>query len=597
MVFKRYLLYLGMMVTAFSGYSQKLKYKDIFNMLQQGQYDQVEPFLKKFVKDNPDHPNALLSLGTLFQEKSSKNDYLKQTGLLQHNMDSAILYYEKSLKEIDEREVRKNSEFYESYSRRDQRTGTYGIKFSDVQYEINKHIQGLKEKKERVDLLNKNFNAATNAYAHAQKLYGDIQKSFTDERELLFQSNDSSIHLLRHLASAYDSCQTAFKEYKSISQLIGKTGYNQVLDIKEIKDFKKDGTSPVDFMSGNPQIWNYKTWSENIIQAIEKEIKPVRESLIAYDMMINKLRERVKKDSVGIQPEIDKLVKTEPDLSKFDPSPLPSKVFRMKIAELKYGSSLSEHRPFRDSANVGLRLRSVATEIKLISALDSLANLLVESDMDKESGNYKDFITSAYGTVDVLKSLARTTMEFAKREKLKKQEEGEAKAQSLKWVVFKNDSIPLFTDAMVNLTNFRPLIIVSEDHTLGLEYIDSVATGYFYTITPSRIPDVSARFPVDKAKFNKRNLPIIKGVTTRDEKGLVYYGLICSEAKIGGKHPVVVAKIYRSDGLAWSHTYQFELLPSAMTFEPSSGELSIKTSNPEGEIKIVVLDKNGKQLQ
>src|SRR5688572_21489412 len=78
-------------------YGQKVKYKDIFNLLNSKQYEQAEPFLKKYLKENDDNPNAFLFMGIIFQEKSLKSDVLKATKAGIVNMDSAIFYYDKTL--------------------------------------------------------------------------------------------------------------------------------------------------------------------------------------------------------------------------------------------------------------------------------------------------------------------------------------------------------------------------------------------------------------------------------------------------------------------------------------------------------------------
>ena len=269
----------------------------------------------------------------------------------------------------------------------------------------------------------------------------------------------------------------------------------------------------------------------------------------------------------------------------------------MKIAELEYAAELVANRPFRDSVNVNLRLNHLGSELDRIAKLDSISGVMLIKNIEKEGENYKHFVVGAYGTIEVLKSLVKATNEYAKREKLKREREWEVKSQSLKWIVNVSDSIPLFSDETTGRLKFKPLVMVSEDHTVGLQYADTLAMGYFFTITPSRIPDVKASFPVDKVNFTRRNLPILKGLSTKDVKGQVYFALIYSEAKIKEKFSVVIAKIYRSDGLAWSHTYLLDMQPASISFDSGSGELSIKTSNPAGDIKLVALDKNGKIIQ
>jgi len=599
MGFKNIFLLLSLIFFAAVAFGQKVKYKDLFLLLNSKQYGDAEPFLKKFLKDNPDHPNALLYMGITFQEKANKDDVLKQTEYLQHHIDSAILFYERAYKEIDEKEVKRNDEYYESYKRRDLRTGNFAIKLSDVQFDLEKKIQGLKEKRTRSGLLKEYLTIAETLYGKANSQFKALQGDYGGAKELLLRSDEGTIKTLNRLVDVFDSCLTAFKTYKSTSQLLGKTGYNQILNLTAVKDFKSDGSSPCDFMQDDLKLWDYKSWAQIAIQTIEKEINPIRESLITYDIEINKIREKLKKDSVDIRRELTQLTEKAPtaNLKKIDPEPLPALFFEMKIVELMYASQLIANKPLRDSVNVSLQLERVDQELGLVYKLDSLSGVLLKRDLDKEGENYKHFVVAAYGTIDVLKSLVRTTYDYANREKLKKQKEWEDKSQSLKWIINASDSIPLFTDETTINNKYKLLVMIPEDHTLGLHYADSSATGYFFTITPSRTPDVKVSFPLDKVNFTRRNLPIIKGLTTKDEKGQVYFGAIYSEAKVKDKFSVVIAKVYRSDGLAWSHTYLFDMLPASLTFDPSSSELSVKTVNPSGDSKMVVLDKNGKLLQ
>ncbi|MDQ2657047.1 MAG: hypothetical protein M3Y60_06470, partial [Bacteroidota bacterium] len=115
-------------LSASAAFGQKVKYKDIYALLSTKQFEQAEPFLKRYLRETTDNPNAYLFMGNIYQEKSSNNDILKQTALCVANMDSAIFFYDKAYKTIDDREVRKNKEYYQNYNRRDLRTGEFGVK-------------------------------------------------------------------------------------------------------------------------------------------------------------------------------------------------------------------------------------------------------------------------------------------------------------------------------------------------------------------------------------------------------------------------------------------------------------------------------------
>ena len=598
---KLVLLFCIGLFSSVSAQAQKVKYKDLILLLNQKQYEQSEPFLKKYLKENDDNPNAYLFMGIIFQEKAAKNDLLTQTELMVQNMDSAIHFYDKANKGIDEREIKRNKEYYEDiYSRRDLRTGEFGVKLSDVKFDIEKRMQGMKERQESVRKLKEYYVSAELLYSKATARFKFTQARYPTEKTLFLQSSEKTVDELKLIAQAFDSCLTAFDNYKNTSQVLGKTGYAQVLSLQPIKDYTKDGHSPADFAKDDLKLWNFKGWSEGVQLRIEKEVNPLREDLIAYDIELNRLREKIKKDSVAIKDELDLLHRKSPKarLMEFDQNPLPIGIFEMKMAELRYSSDQIADRVLRDSADVNLQINLVDKELTDITRLDSIAGGLAARNIDIEKEDYAHFITRAYGTSDVLMSLIKSTKEYTQREKLKKQREAEMKTQLLKWIISGSDSIPLFVDETSSKSKFKPLIVKQEEYTSGLVYgADSLATGYFYTVTPSRVPDVKISFPVDKPSFKKRNLSITKALSAVGGKGQVYFVLIYSESKTNEKFSATLAKIYRTDGLAWCNNYRFDLLPAELSFSQDSGELSVKISSPGGDSKIVTLDKNGKTIQ
>src|SRR5258705_8504694 len=252
--------------------AQKVKYKDLIVLLTSKQYEKAEPFLKRYLKENDDNPNAFLYMGIVFQEKSAKMDPLLHTEILCSNFDSATLFYDKAFKGINDKELRKNDEYYEAYTRRDLRTGKFVIKLSDVQLDIENRMRSLKEKKERVRLLKNYLDESSLKYNKANSIYKSLQKTYGTEKEFFLRSDEEMVNSLKNLTLVFDSSINLFDKYKALSKEVGKTGYSQIIDLQEIKDLKRDGSNGADFLKDDLKLWDYKRWADQATDIIVTEI-------------------------------------------------------------------------------------------------------------------------------------------------------------------------------------------------------------------------------------------------------------------------------------------------------------------------------------
>lgn len=192
-------------------------------------------------------------------------------------------------------------------------------------------------------------------------------------------------------------CWLFFGNYRSALRGIQKSNYNQQLSSQEIIDFKKDGTSAADFFQDDVRIWDYKRWANSALETIENVINPLRDRLIAYDVSLDKLDVKIKRDSASVLGDLDQLEDglLYAQLSKYEPFPLPLSIFEMKKADLRYKSSVVAHKSFLDTNNVMLRLSFLGEKLKYVNRLDSLAKKLLERDLAKEGENYQHFITKS----------------------------------------------------------------------------------------------------------------------------------------------------------------------------------------------------------
>lgn len=576
-----------------SAVAQKVKYKDIFPLLGTNQYRQAEPFLKIYLKDNKENPNAYLYMGIIYKEKAEAEDVLLKTERCIQLMDSAVLFFDLALKGIDDKEIRKNKEYYENYNRRDLRSGEFGVKLSDVHFDLEQKITGLRERIDKVKMVKHYFTNAESIYKRSHALFVVIQKAFPGERELYLRADEAMIKDLTDLSLRFDSCTKMFENYKGSLGNLEKTGYNQTWNLTEILNFKTDGITMTDFYKDDVKVWDYKKFAAKSLSIIEKDVKPAQENLVKYDIEINKLRQKLETDSVSVKSDLTKLIQNMLDdqLKKFDSDPMPMDVFALKISDLEYKSTLLENKSVKGKDDVQLLLNAVQSEVKYLNKLDSVATKLTNRNLDEDIINYQQFVTSTFTKGDILKSYIRSLKDYSGREKTVKTRELAFRTEAMKWLVAGNDSIPLFNEPV--RAKYWPLVVLQDKYTAGLVFSDSVSgEGYFYSITPSRKPDVKVTFPIDKATMKERRQQGVKAFVTSDPAGQVFFIVIYMERMVNGKHPATIAKIYKSDGLSWSHSFGFDIVPEEIVYIPDTGELVIKSS---GET-FVSIDKSGKLL-
>jgi len=584
-------------ILSLTGWSQKVKYKDVFSLLSTRQYDQAEPFLKRYLQENNDNPNAYLYMGIILQERALKADVLRETESAVALADSSVLFYAKALAGITEKELRRNDEYYQIYNRRDLRTGEFGVKLSDVQLDIEKRTTGLKEHKEKIKAAKTWLQRTERLHAQTHQQFKNTTDPYLNNKELYLRATDSTLNQLRLLSDQADSTVAAFNQFKGVLQSIGKTGYNPSLTLKDIKDFKKDGLLVSDFTKDNVTMPDYEAWAQLVIETLKNDIKPTMEQLVAYDVQVNKLRDKLKKDSASVVSDMKQLQASESfsTLKKYDAQPMPLDLFDMKMSELEFISEVITSKAAKDSVNALLQLKRAKAEWEAVVKLDSAATRLAARNLTEDALNYKSFVSSAYGTASVLKSLAETTKDYAQRERNERTKKLALREEAYRWLIVGKDSIPVVANP-ARESRFKPLIVVEEKYTAGLMFADSIGTGYLYSITPSRTPDVKVTFPVDKKVFKRRSLPVTKALSITDASGFIYFVLFYSETKVGNKFPVSLAKIYRADGLAWSNNYMVDGTPSEITFNASNGVVSMKI-NGGASTSVVNIDKSGKLLK
>jgi hypothetical protein len=593
----RFVLFLLLSSVALSAPAQKVKYKDLIELLNNNQFDIAEAPLRRYLKENNDNPSAFLYMALILQNKANATDMLREGDKAAAMMDSALVFFKKAYDGITEKELRKE-DYYQRFRSRDVRTGEFAIKYTEVRFRLEQDMKNLTTRRENLQSLSARFAAFQRSYLDARARFLQLAADNPSEKELNLRADERTEDLLRLIKDRFDSAMFYFEDYLAVTRLLGKTGYRHVLDKKEIRNYQEDGRREFSFFNDDLKVWDFGGWAEKSARFIKEEVYPMREKFLQTDRELNNLRRKIEKDSVSLQTELEALapaLQINP-VARFDADPMPLKVFQMTHAELMYHSKWMENREVKKSPDLVQRRRAYRSELPLTRRLDSLSGVLLALDMDAEAANYQYYVKTAYGSTDVLKALIAATHDFARRETARTQLAVASLDRSLNWLVAGADSIPLFMPVPVGRP-VQPMAVVEESHTHGLKYpARGAPQGYFYTITPARVPDLQVSFRLDSAFADSRKVSLFKGLSATDGKGQLYFAMIFSEERTpAGLVPVTLAKIYRTDGLAWQMNYKLPGVPTELQFNAATGELLVRVV-VNNEPRVLIMDKAGKLL-
>lgn len=572
----RILKLLFLVFFAFSAYGQKVKYKDIYSLLSTKQYDAAEPFLKRYLASEQENPNAFLYMGIIYQEKAVAQHVLRETASLVAYADSAIRCFDKAASMLTEREVKRNAEYYQAYNRRDLRTGEFGIALSDITFDLQKRKEALLTRTSAARMLRHHFEAADSLYGVCVTSFQALKKQHPDQQDLFLRATDSTVTLLDDVLSRYDAALKAIRLYQSSMKSPGVPAYRHDFNLSKITDYSSEGSAVADFLSEEVNLWDYGTFAADVRGKILTEILPLQKETVKQLNALITRHEDIAADTALFD--------------RFKPydnaDPLPEALIRLFAANISFDLARTQAASFKDSLDVHFQLELARAESDALRALDSAVNLLRQQDLTAAAHRYAYFLPEELRTANALEEVLNTSSATVDSERQRVSENLAIRELHARRLRVGDEFIPL--SPADTLWGCHPLITLDEQYTVGVKRLDSTnVAGYFYSITPSRVPDIAATFALDTVAFGPNRWSSVKALST-DANGLVYYVLIYSDQPEKEKYPARIAKIYRADGLSWTTDIQLAFIPEALEYQQNTGTLAVKGQ------ETLLIDKNGK---
>jgi hypothetical protein len=256
-------------------------------LLQSKDYKSAEPLLLQFLKDNDDEANAYFYLGEIITSKLDTVEFFPGTEKYDSMANLAVNSYKKAILLVDDREVRKNDEYYIAYNRRDLRTGKFGIKTSDVHLDYENKIAEVTAKKELVNELHQIQDEAVNQYNIFVNKAVDFYTAYPDESSYMMRATSVDREALIEVKALFNEFEGKFLTFVEKLNSLNHPLYEPELKLTSINNWDQLAPKEIDFSNFKVEIQDYETYLTEVENKIESEVQPIKELLYKTDNDFN----------------------------------------------------------------------------------------------------------------------------------------------------------------------------------------------------------------------------------------------------------------------------------------------------------------------
>lgn len=592
--------------------AQKVKYKDIFPTLEAKNYAEGEPLLRLFFANdkNADEPSANLQMAYIFEQKAMKARVIEDSTQLYQMGDSAIIYFFNAKRLIDEKELKKNDDYYREFYRRDLRTGEFGIKLSDIHLSIDDRIAAVQKRITNARSINKNVALIERTYSESQALFRQLLAAYRDYNEFVMQATTEKLSAFDPLIDNDEVIERAAKDITASVIVIDNTGFNPQLKKRTIADLATDGRSPSDVYAGEFNFWDYKEWALKTKREVGTEIIPLKNKIKAKDDDITGLLTVTSSGGSVDSTTIAKAIQLD-DLQgilKFDEKSfgLDMLDFKGKEVQFNYLSNAVYHPFLVDSLAITHQMKRVDSLYEIATAQEVLLDQLVASNNAGNAQKYTELLQTFGGESGLLDFL--TNAMAVNRERVETLEAAKDYwTDKARWGLILGDSIDLELDIEGQpldsiADKFVPVITQVDDelniYTAGLTRQSGKAAGFVARLRDSRLGEWVQDFSLHSDAYTTGFLELSARFIPAAEGQLTFYFF---DPKIDAGNNFTIVNVDPTGKINWQLTTQLinepvlirynEMLGETVLFMVEEDQLATLDSDKVGYI---VIDRNGK---
>ena len=589
------------------GIAQKLKYKDIYLQLEAGRYDETEPYLKNYVFDpkNDDHANSHLQLGYIFERKLLAADILKDTTYVYGWADSAVLYMGKAKLLIDEKELKKKDEYYQSFYRRDLRSGEFGIKISDVHLEIEKKIENAKNRGQNILEVNESLKKANENYNNAVAKFSQLNNQFSSYNLFLLKSNNQTKDDLRAITSEGSASKAAISNMRRALSLIENPGFGPEFKYKPIDNFPQADVAPADFYKGEFDLWDLDGWGYDALDKIEGDIEPLKSELIAYDRELTDYKANLFAGGTNGSGALSFDEGLMNKINKYDEGSILKEVIDVKLRDINilkvYAPTLNIKAA--DKENIDYQLELADSLVTIYEELAVVVDKLATRNVDEEYNKYNFFFDNRMKGKSGLTKFIDDQQSNAKEQGAYWQDQYNYWLETSKWGLMEFGSIPLYVvDSLLPYPNdsirYLTLTLTRDDslniYPVGIEF-GPKNKGYLANVAQNRDGLWYQTLDLGKMTVGDTAISVTAKITPSAPDQLTFYYY----SPTSKKDNFIIFNFQKSGSLVWRNALQLEKEPFEVKFNETVFETILYMDDPaappaDGSLQYTVIDRAGK---
>lgn len=382
--------------------SAQTNFDDLFESMKSNDRFSNVLHLRYYQKENPEHAITYYLLGDAFDKYMRETDPLKYFFNLNNYYQQANTCYELARGKLDEKQARADREYFGNIKILD---GDRKVDYEDIIFEMDNRLKSLGEYYQNAAKVNDFYVRFINKYNECLFGFRNIQGYYPSYKDLCLLANPAQIKSIEKIGTNFEESLSYFNSYSAACKTLPYFSKIPVSKLKPIITYRLEGLVESDYSAPLVELWDYKTWANDFVNVIDKDIRLIREELLStdtkLDAQIKKLQENeFYSDQISVFKSDERFKFL---IGKYDYNSLSNKLLNYKEAKidfLKFSRSKIND-PLDTTESYLINRLTFFKDLALkLNALNAEASNLEKSVSIESIEKYNDFYETRYQGMD-----------------------------------------------------------------------------------------------------------------------------------------------------------------------------------------------------